>query len=121
MSSSVDKEYIKRGKYNLIWIKCRSETEQLQKGRERDHRTAQTPADEMQREAKSPTDSIIPDQNKCYVLSVFSFACFYLVAKMRSAQISILAPKRVISSNFFRGRLDKFSALNSVFIAKINN
>lgn len=37
---------------------------------------------------------------------------------MRSAQISILAPKLVISSNFFRGGLDKFSALNGVFLAK---
>lgn len=40
---------------------------------------------------------------------------------MRSAQISILAPKLVISSNFFRGVPDKFSALNRVFLAKINN
>lgn len=37
---------------------------------------------------------------------------------MRSAHISILAPKRVISSNFFRGRPDIFSALNWVFLER---
>lgn len=87
------------------------------KREERDHKTAA--GDETQREAKSRADPVIPDQNTCSVHSVFPLACFYL--KMRSAQISILAPKLVISSNFFRGRLDKFSALNGVFLAEINN
>lgn len=70
-------------------------------------------------EMKRPPDAVIPDLNTCWVRSAVSLACFYL--KTRSAQISILAPELVISSNFFRGRPDKFSALNGVFLAEINN
>lgn len=52
------------------------------------------------------------------ILCFHSSVCFYLAARTRSAQISILAPKRVISSNFFRGWPDKFSALSEVFLVK---
>lgn len=49
---------------------------------------------------ESPTDSIIPDQNKRYVRSVcFSFARFNLVAKTRSVQISILTQKLLFPAN----------------------
>lgn len=42
--------------------------------------------------------------------------CFIPRSRMRSAQISFLAPKLVIFSNFHRGGPGIFSALNRIFI-----
>lgn len=93
----------KEKKCSLIWIKCCGET--LRKGKRSPNRQPET-------KCKSPTDSLFPDQNKCFSCS----SVLYLVARMRSAQISCLAPKLVIFSNFHRGGPGIFSALNRIFI-----
>lgn len=87
-----------------------------------DDKTAQTTRDEMEEAGQISTDFTIPDQNKCYVDSVFSFVHLFPPCSRNEVSTDFhFGSKAGFSNNFFRGGPDIFSALNKVFLAKINN
>lgn len=125
ITSLVGKECIKKKRQlNLDKVRQRNASTAKRVEREKEREiTKQRRHPEMKRN-KSPTDCIIPDQNKrLCVHSVFSFAHPFLPHGQIEVSTDFhFGSKAGYFQQFsFWGRADKFSALNWVFLAKTTN